>query len=164
MIMDPDAALADIRKMTTTALAVEPDDTTADGDSNDAEIDALRAQRDDAIEALTDLAESVAALDTWLGAGGFNPSPWSRRAAELSADHITPDVARHVLAELDDGPAQYARGGSFVRSLVDCACASDQQNLTRLGLAFPDYASAVHVWRNWPRGAALLREIAGRES
>jgi hypothetical protein len=62
--MDPNQALTDARE------AAKVADEAAEGDSNDAEIDALR-----------DALESYRALDEWLTRGGFLPTDWrdSRR-------------------------------------------------------------------------------------
>jgi hypothetical protein len=57
--MDPDTALANAREAAKVAAEA------ANGDSNDAEIDALR-------EAL----EAYQALDEWLTKGGFRPKAW----------------------------------------------------------------------------------------
>ena len=59
--MDPNAALASLRE----ALADARE--AAEGDSNDAEI-----------EAWQEVGERIDALDQWLSNGGFLPSAWAR--------------------------------------------------------------------------------------
>jgi hypothetical protein len=57
-LMDPDAALTEIRELTIKILA-----------GKDAEGDAVR------------LAELIAGLDEWLSKGGFAPAAWKGRLA-----------------------------------------------------------------------------------
>ena len=58
--MDPDVALFAAR------AALKVADDAAEGDSNDAEIDALR-----------EAVDAYRALDCWISTGGFPPESWA---------------------------------------------------------------------------------------
>jgi hypothetical protein len=75
--MDPNEALIAIRKLAVEhEQAVEKAERAAEGDSNDAEIEALYL-----VQAVGErLVETFRGLDTWLCASGFLPTPWERKS------------------------------------------------------------------------------------
>lgn len=79
--------------------------------------------------------------------------------AILGPTQPTPEQAAQVLFAY--GAGGY-RAGRFMEALIDVMGRADPENLGRLALSFPGYATAVHLARNDLDGIAKLREIAGK--
>ncbi len=141
--MDPDAALRDMREQ---AQAIIERYQIEDWDTAD----------DDALK----LAELVDGLDTWLASGGFKPQRWEKSGPDLWRGHVTPQIARDVLAYLNDDESSYPQANYFVSTLIRTIIAASHTERLRLSLAYPGYAAAVHLWRSWDDGVKALRDLA----
>lgn len=82
---------------------------------------------------------------------------WARAMHEPTKP--TPEQAAHVLFAYNAGGY---RAGSFTEALIDVMSRADPENLGRLALSFPGYATAVHLAKNDLDGIAKLRETAGK--
>lgn len=74
----------------------------------------------------------------------------------LSAEHVTPEIAAHVLHWFNGSgyPA-----GSFITALIDAMCKADPSNVAKLGQAYPGYARAVTLAKMDPEGMDKLAAI-----
>lgn len=71
---------------------------------------------------------------------------------------MTPTEAREVLWFYGREGGQ--EPGSFVESLIRTMARADAFNLTKLGWAFPGYATAVRWMKQFEDGADRLRQVA----
>lgn len=104
--MDPNAALAEIRKQLKALLTIQPDV--------------------DVTEAAMSLAEHVQGLDEWLTKGGFLPSAWDRSRTVIweltdgQRDSLAADagVALRLRVAVDGGDFKWDAGAGWMPGIA----------------------------------------------
>lgn len=79
--------------------------------------------------------------------------------ADIGIDLITQTVASHVLAQCGDQRAY--RAGSCYQHMIEAFLKADGENFAKLRKGFPEYAQAVHLYKQVSGGNEVLEKIAG---
>ena len=82
-------------------------------------------------------------------------------AIPIVTDHVTPEIAAHVLWHFGRGGYQ---PGSFTEALLVAFARADIHNMLALRRGFPGYFEAMYLAQEHVHGIKHLQEIAGGKS
>lgn len=122
------------------------------------------AAHDEFPTVVNDFATAFGELDDWMTTGGFPPAEWAIRKPFNFPDRagISAGVAAQLIFMVEPQRAIGQEPSGFGRRLFELLLVCDRVNLSKMAILFPEHASAVDLYRNWPDGVVFLRKRASR--